>query len=80
MDHNLTTTSETVAANGLSDGYIRLVVTRGCGELGLNPYLCPRPSMFIIASTIKLYPEEHYTNGLALITCLGLGRRRRAIA
>jgi len=62
-------TCETVAANGLRDGYIRLVVTRGSGELGLNPYLCPKPSMFIIASTIKLYPEEHYSNGLALITC-----------
>lgn len=62
-------TCETVAANGLRDGYIRLVVTRGSGELGLNPYLCPRASMFIIASTIKLYPEEYYTNGLAVITC-----------
>jgi branched-chain amino acid aminotransferase len=62
-------TCETVAANGLQDGYIRLVVTRGAGELGLNPYLCPKPSMFIIASTIKLYPEEHYQNGLAIITC-----------
>lgn len=62
-------TCETVAANGLRDGYIRLVVTRGAGELGLNPYLCPKPSMFIIVSTIKLYPEEHYQNGLAVITC-----------
>jgi len=62
-------TCDTVAANGLTDGYIRLVVTRGAGELGLNPYLCPKASMFIIASTIKLYPEEHYTNGLAVITC-----------
>lgn len=62
-------TCETVAANGLSDGYIRLVVTRGTGELGLNPFLCPKASMFIIASTIKLYPEEFYTNGLAVITC-----------
>jgi len=62
-------TCETVAANGLSDGYIRLVVTRGAGELGLNPYLCPKPSMFIIASSIKLYSEEHYQNGLAIITC-----------
>lgn len=62
-------TCETVAANGLRDGYIRLVVTRGAGELGLNPYLCPKPSMFIIASTIKLYPDEHYQNGLAIITC-----------
>ncbi len=62
-------TCETVAANGLKDGYIRLVVTRGAGELGLNPYLCPKASMFIIASTIQLYPKEHYENGLAIITC-----------
>jgi len=62
-------TCETVAANGLTDGYIRLVITRGAGELGLNPYLCKVPSMFIIASTIKLYPEEYYQNGLAIITC-----------
>jgi len=62
-------TCETVAANGLTDGYIRLVVTRGAGELGLNPYLCEKPSMFIIASTIKLYPDETYKNGLSIITC-----------
>ncbi|MCB1131620.1 MAG: branched-chain-amino-acid transaminase [Verrucomicrobiae bacterium] len=62
-------TCETVAANGLTDGYIRLVVTRGAGELGLNPYLCPKPTMFIIASSIKLYPDEHYQNGLSIITC-----------
>lgn len=62
-------TCDTVAANGLKDGYIRIVVTRGSGELGLNPYNCPKPSMFIIASTIQLYPQEHYTNGLAIITC-----------
>ncbi len=60
---------ETVAANGLDDGYIRLVVTRGSGGLGLNPYLCERASMFIIASTISLYPKEHYENGLSVITC-----------
>ena len=60
---------ETVAANGLDDGYIRLVVTRGSGGLGLNPYLCKRASMFIIASTISLYPQEHYDNGLSVITC-----------
>ena len=62
-------TRETVAANGLTDGYIRLVVTRGAGGLGLNPYLCPKPSMFIIASTIQLYPKEHYENGLSIVTC-----------
>jgi branched-chain amino acid aminotransferase len=62
-------TRDTVAANGLTDGYIRLVVTRGAGGLGLNPYLCPKPSMFIIASTIQLYPKEHYEKGLSIITC-----------
>lgn len=62
-------TRETVAANGLTDGYIRLVVTRGSGGLGLNPYLCPKASMFIIASTIQLYPQEHYRDGLSIITC-----------
>ncbi|MEN9974660.1 MAG: branched-chain-amino-acid transaminase [Verrucomicrobiota bacterium] len=62
-------TCQTVAANDLTDGYIRLVVTRGAGELGLNPYLCPKPTMFIIASTIKLYPDEYYQNGLSIITC-----------
>jgi len=62
-------TVETIKANGLSDGYVRLVVTRGSGGLGLNPYLCEKPSMFIIASTIQLYPEEYYENGLGLITC-----------
>jgi len=62
-------TVDTVKANGLTDGYIRLVITRGTGGLGLNPYLCETPSMFIIAANIQLYPEENYTKGLDLITC-----------
>ena len=62
-------TVDTVKANKLTDGYIRLVITRGTGGLGLNPYLCETPSMFIIAANIQLYPEENYTNGLELITC-----------
>ncbi len=60
---------ETCAANRIRNGYIRLCVTRGPGELGLNPYLSPNPSMFIIAASIKLYPDEHYQNGLSIITC-----------
>lgn len=60
---------ETIRANGLRDGYVRLVVTRGAGELGLNPYLCKRASIIIIASTIKLYPQEKYEQGLNLVTC-----------
>ena len=62
-------TLETIRANGLTDGYIRLVMTRGTGDLGLNPYLCPKPSMFIIASGITLYPAEFYENGLEVVTC-----------
>lgn len=61
-------TCETCRQNGLSDGYIRLVVTRGVGDLGLSPWLCPRPSLFIIAAKINLYPAEHYTTGLSICT------------
>ncbi len=60
---------DTVNANHLTNGYIRLVVTRGVGGLGLNPYLCEHPSMFIIAADIKLYSDDSYENGLDLITC-----------
>lgn len=61
-------TCETCRRNGLTDGYIRLVVTRGVGDLGLAPWLCAKPSIFIIASTIQLYPAEHYEKGLAIVT------------
>lgn len=60
---------ETIRANELRDGYIRLVVTRGTGSLGLNPRLCPKPSIIIIAASIQLYPPEKYTNGLKVVTC-----------
>lgn len=62
-------TIETVAANELQDGYIRLVVTRGVGSLGLNPFQCPRASVIIIAGNISLYTPDKYENGLTLITC-----------
>ncbi len=61
-------TCETCRQNGLKDGYIRLVITRGVGDLGLAPWLCAKPSLFIIASKISLYPQEHYDNGLAIVT------------
>jgi branched-chain amino acid aminotransferase len=61
-------TCETCRQNGLTDAYIRLVITRGVGDLGLAPWLCPKPSMFIIASKISLYPQEYYDNGLAIVT------------
>ncbi len=59
----------TIRENGLSDGYVRLVVTRGVGDLGLNPRLCPKPSVIIIAAKIKLYSDELYQRGLKIITC-----------
>ncbi len=58
---------DTLKANGIRDGYIRLVVTRGVGDLGLDPQKCEKPSMFIIADRIALYPEEFYIKGLKII-------------
>jgi branched-chain amino acid aminotransferase len=59
---------ETVDANSVSDGYIRLVVTRGVGTLGLNPFVCKNSCIFIIADNIQLYPEELYEKGMSIIS------------
>ena len=59
---------ETIRQNGLRDGYVRLIVTRGVGNLGLNPIHCKRPSIIIIASTIALYTQEVYRRGLTVVT------------
>src|SRR5687767_7882747 len=59
---------ETCRRNKIRDGYIRLVVTRGVGGLGLNPNRCKRPSVIIIADKIQLYPPEFYERGLEIIT------------
>jgi len=61
-------TVETVVANGVRDAYIRLVITRGVGDLGIDPTSCPDPTIFIIAATIALYPPEYYEKGVPLIT------------
>lgn len=58
----------TLKANALRDAYIRLVVTRGYGDLGLDPRKCAKPTVFIIADKIKLYPEKYYQEGLAIVT------------
>jgi len=58
---------DTVKANGLTDAYIRLLVTRGVGSLGLNPFKCPRATVICIADTISLYPPEFYSDGLPII-------------
>jgi len=59
---------ETCRANDLKDGYIRLVVTRGVGSLGLSIKNCDQPQLIIIADKIQLYPQEFYDNGLKIIT------------
>lgn len=59
---------KTCLANKIKNGYVRLVVTRGVGELGLNPYLCKEPQIIIIAAGIQLYPKKLYETGMAIVT------------
>jgi len=58
----------TCRENRTRNGYVRLVVTRGVGTLGLNPFTCKRPQVIIIAGTIQLYPKELYDKGMSIIT------------
>ncbi len=58
----------TMAANNLTDSYIRLVVTRGVGKLGLDPNKCARPQIIIITDTIELYSKALYEKGLDIVT------------
>ena len=64
---------DTLAANDLRDAYIRLVFTRGKGTLGLNPFMCPKPTVIVIAASIQLYPPELYETGMAVV----VAKRRR---
>jgi len=59
---------ETVKANNIVNGYIRLLITRGVGTLGLNPFVCEKSSTIIIADKIQLYPEELYEKGMKIIS------------
>ena len=59
---------ETCRRNNIREGYIRLIVSRGKGDLGLSPTKCPKPSVVIIADTIALYPQELYEKGMKVIT------------
>lgn len=59
---------ETVRKNQLRNSYIRLVVSRGPGNLGLDPLRCPKPNVIIIAESLTLYPQELYENGLEIVT------------
>jgi branched-chain amino acid aminotransferase len=60
---------DTIRRNDLRDGYIRLLVTRGKGNLGLSPDRCPHASVIVIADKIALYPPEKYETGMDMVTC-----------
>jgi branched-chain amino acid aminotransferase len=59
---------DTLALNGIQDGYIRVVVTRGSGALGLDPHRCANPQVIIITDYISLYPDDLYRDGLEIVT------------
>ena len=71
---------QTVEANDCLNGYIRLCVTRGVGTLGLNPLLCKDPTVFIIADTITLYPQELYEKGMSVITAATIRNHPAALS
>ncbi|MGF1571551.1 MAG: branched-chain-amino-acid transaminase [Sumerlaeia bacterium] len=60
--------AETCRRNGLTSGYIRLIITRGNGDLGLSPFNCPKASVICIAANIKMYDQKYYEEGLTIIT------------
>jgi len=62
------TVLETLRRNQLTEAYIRLIITRGVGDLGLDPDKCPKPSIIIIADKIVLYPQKFYEDGLEIVT------------
>ncbi len=70
---------KTVEANAVIDGYIRLVVTRGVGTLGLNPLICENSKLFIIADNIQLYPEELYEKGMKVVSATTIRNHPLAI-
>lgn len=67
-DRMMAEVEKTIQASGMTDGYIRLVITRGVGTLGLDPARCSHPQIIIIVDTIALYPEKYYEEGLEIIT------------
>ena len=71
---------QTLAANDLTDAYIRVIVTRGVGHLGLSPYKTANPSVIIITDQIELYPPELYENGLEIIICSTIRNHPNALS
>ena len=72
--------SATLAKNGIQDGYIRLIVTRGAGALGLDPNKCSNPEIIIITDHIQLYPKEFYEQGLTIVTASTIRNHSAALS
>jgi branched-chain amino acid aminotransferase len=72
--------NDTLAKNGIRDGYIRLLVTRGSGTLGLDPNKCPLPEVIVITDHIQLYPKEFYENGLKIVTAATVRNHTAALS
>jgi branched-chain amino acid aminotransferase len=72
--------NDTLATNGIKDGYIRLIVTRGAGALGLDPNRCSDPQVIVIADHIQLYPKEMYDQGLSIITASTIRNHSAALS
>ncbi|TWU66776.1 branched-chain-amino-acid transaminase [Crateriforma conspicua] len=80
IDEMTAAVKETVKRNELEEGYIRLVVTRGGNQLGLDPFRCEDPQVIIIADKISLYPEQYYTDGLDLVTAATIRNHPAALS
>lgn len=72
--------NQTLEVNGITDGYVRAVVTRGVGTLGLDAHLCRNPQVIIIADHLALYPKEYYQKGLEIVTASTLRNNNAAIS
>lgn len=80
MDQMTADVNATVAKNELESGYVRLVVTRGAGPLGLDPFRCADPQVIIIVDSISLYPESYYDDGLELVTAATIRNHPAALS
>ena len=80
LEEMIDAVNETVKLNGLTDGYIRLVITRGAGSLGLDIRRTSNPQVIIIADTISLYPKELYESGLKIITASTIRNHPQALS
>jgi branched-chain amino acid aminotransferase len=68
IDEIAAAVEKTVAANDIDDGYVRLIISRGIGDLGLNPFVCKGGKVVIIADSIQLYPEALYEKGMKIVS------------